>query len=78
MGLPWRRCSGQGVKYRFALKDRTWDLPGDAGNFGVPLDETGMLGNFGGASRVPSSISNFKMERGTSLETLAGKGLILR
>ena len=27
---------------------------------------------------MPSSISNFKMERGTSLETLAGKGLILR
>ena len=35
-------------------------------------------GTFGVASRVPSSISNFKMERGTSLETLAGKGLILR
>ena len=43
-----------------------------------PWSETGMLGNFGVASRVPSSISNFKMERGTSLETLAGKGLILR
>ena len=27
----------KGVKYRFALKDRTWDFPGDAGNFGVPL-----------------------------------------
>ena len=37
-----------------------------------------LLGNFGVASRVPSSISNFKMERGTSLETLAGKGLILQ
>ena len=35
-------------------------------------------GTFRVASRVPSSISNFKMERGTSLETLAGKGLILR
>ena len=44
---------------------------------GIPWSETGMLGNFGVASRVPSSISNFKMERGTSLETLAGKGLIL-
>ena len=43
-----------------------------------PWSETGMLGNFGVASRVPSSISNFKMERGTSLETLAVKGLILR
>ena len=43
-----------------------------------PWSETGMFGNFGVASRVPSSISNFKMERGTSLETLAGKGLILR
>ena len=42
-----------------------------------PWSETGMLGNFGVALRVPSSISNFKMERGTSLETLAGKGLIL-
>ena len=28
----------------------------------VPWSETGMLGNFGVASRVPSSISNFKME----------------
>ena len=28
----------KGVKYRFALKDRTWDFPGDAGNFGVPLE----------------------------------------
>ena len=37
-----------------------------------------MLGNFGVASRVPSSILNFKMERGTCLETLAGKGLILQ
>ena len=27
-----------GVKYRFALKDETWDFPGDAGNFGVPLE----------------------------------------
>ena len=43
-----------------------------------PWSETGMLGNFGVASRVHSSISNFKMERGTSLETLAGKGLILQ
>ena len=30
--------SHQGVKYRFALKDRTWDFPGDAGNFAVPLE----------------------------------------
>ena len=37
----------KGVKYRFALKDGTWDFPGDAGNFGVPWSETGMLGNFG-------------------------------
>ena len=28
----------KGVKYRFAFKDRTWDFPGDAGNFGVPLE----------------------------------------
>ena len=28
----------KGVKYRFALKDRTWDFPGDTGNFGVPLE----------------------------------------
>jgi len=28
----------KGVKYRFPLKDRTWDFPGDAGNFGVPLE----------------------------------------
>ena len=28
----------KGVKYRFALKDRTWDFPGDARNFGVPLE----------------------------------------
>ena len=28
----------KGVKYRFALKDGTWDFPGDAGNFGVPLE----------------------------------------
>ena len=68
----------KGVKYRFALQVGTWDFPGDTGNFGLPWSETGMLGNFGVASRVPSRISNFKMERGTSLETLAGKGLILR
>ena len=68
----------KGVKYRFALKDGTWDFPGDTGTSVFPWSETGMLGNFGVASRVPSSISNFKMERGTSLETLAGKGLILR
>ena len=24
----------KGVKYRFALKDGTWDFPGDARNFG--------------------------------------------
>ena len=24
----------KGVKYRFTLKDGTWDFPGDAGNFG--------------------------------------------
>ena len=40
--------------------------------------ESSCWGTFGVASRVPSSISNFKIERGTSLETLAGKGLILR
>ena len=68
----------KGVKYRFALQGGTWVFPGDTGNFGVPWSETGMWGNFGVASRVPSSISNFKMERGTSLETLAVKGLILR
>ena len=28
----------KGVKYRFALKDGTWDFPGDTGNFGVPLE----------------------------------------
>ena len=28
----------KGVKYRFALKDGTWDFPGDARNFGVPLE----------------------------------------
>ena len=26
------------VKYRFALKDGTWDFPGDAGKFGVSLE----------------------------------------
>ena len=26
------------VNYRFALKDGTWDFPGDSGNFGVPLE----------------------------------------
>ena len=26
------------VKYRFALKDRKWDFPGYAGNFGGPLE----------------------------------------
>ena len=31
-------CRIKGVKYRFALKDGTWDFPGDAGNFGVPLE----------------------------------------
>ena len=28
----------KGVNYHFALKDGIWDLPGDAGNFGVPLE----------------------------------------
>ena len=28
----------KGVKYRFTLKDGTWDFPGDARNFGVPLE----------------------------------------
>ena len=28
----------KGVKYRFTLKDGTWDFPGDAGNFGLPLE----------------------------------------
>ena len=28
----------KGVNYRFALKDGTWDFPGDSGNFGVPLE----------------------------------------
>ena len=31
-------CRIKGVKYRFALKDGTWDFPGDTGNFGVPLE----------------------------------------
>ena len=28
----------KGVNYRFALKDGTWDFPGDSGNFRVPLE----------------------------------------
>ena len=32
--------------------------------------ETGMSGKFWVASRVPSNVLTFKMERGTSLETL--------
>ena len=32
--------------------------------------ETGMSGNFEIASRVPNTISHFKTERGTSLESL--------
>ena len=28
----------KGVKYHFALKDGIWDISGDAGNFGVPLE----------------------------------------
>ena len=28
----------KGVKYRVALQGRTWDFPGDTGNFGVPLE----------------------------------------
>ena len=35
-----------------------------------PLSESGMSRNFGVVSRVPSSVSHFKMERGTSLEML--------
>ena len=31
-------CRIKGVKYRFALKDGTWDFPGDTGNFGAPLE----------------------------------------
>ena len=34
------------------------------------LSETGMSGNFEIASRVPSTVSHFKTERGTSLESL--------
>ena len=28
----------KGFMYRFALKDGTWDFPGDTGNFSVPLE----------------------------------------
>ena len=35
-----------------------------------PSSETGMSGTFGVALRVPSTFSHFKMERGSSLETL--------
>ena len=38
----------KGVKYRFALKDRTWDFPGDAGNFGVPLKSDRYVGELWG------------------------------
>ena len=55
----------KGVKYRFALQGGTWDFPGTSletpGTSVFPWSETGMLGNFGVASRVPSSISNCKM-----------------
>ena len=34
------------------------------------LSQTGCWGNFGVASRVSSTISNFKRERGISLDTL--------
>ena len=35
-----------------------------------PSSETSVLGNFWAASRVPSTVSHFKMERGTYLQTL--------
>ena len=35
-----------------------------------PSSETGISGNFGVASRVPSTVSHVKMEHGTSLEML--------
>ena len=46
VGVPSREPSVSGnfcgrikcVKYRFTLKDGTWDFPGDTGNFGVPLE----------------------------------------
>ena len=36
--------------------------------------ETGMSGNFEIASRVPSTVSHFKTESGTSLESCRGQG----
>ena len=41
-----------------------------AGTSVFPSSETGISGNFGVASRVPSTVSHVKMEHGTSLETL--------
>ena len=35
-----------------------------------PLSETGMSGNFGFSRSLPNTVSNFRMKRGTSLETL--------
>ena len=40
------------------------------GNSVFPLSETGVLGDFWVASRVPSTVSHFKTEPGTSFETL--------
>ena len=40
------------------------------GTSGFLSSETGMLGMFWVASRVPSTITTFKTERGTSLESL--------
>ena len=40
------------------------------GNSVFPSSETSVLGNFGVASKVPSTVSHFKMERKTSFETL--------
>ena len=38
----------KGVSYHFALKDGTWDFPGDAGNFGVPLERDRYVGELWG------------------------------
>ena len=74
------RCAGKAVNpfqtkqgHRPSCRDQEGRRSSDEvvpGTSVFPSSETSVLGNFWAASRVPSTVSHFKMERGTYLQTL--------
>ena len=69
VGNPLQTEQGSRPSFRDQERRRGSDevMPGTSV---FPLSEFGMSRNFGVASRVPSTVSHFRMERGTSLEML--------